>query len=190
MKRILELGGLISGVVLIVFGVAVIALGVQGRGTVTDKLKAEQIVGSPDMSPAAIKDDAAKAGLTGITLPTCDVANVAVTNGARAKCFADYMRIHALEATGGQTYAQMPRFASTDGKGTNDATKAVKNASGGPADNPVRNVWITETALATALDVSFMASQLALFSIVVGVALLLVGVGFIILDNVALHRKA
>ncbi len=189
MKRILELGGLIAGVVLIVFGVAVIALGVQGRGTVTDKLKAEKIVGTPDMSPSAIKDEASKAGLTNVTFPSCTVANLAVTNGARAKCFADYMRIHALEATGGQTYAEMPRYATADGKGTNDSTAALKSASGQPVDNPVRNVWVTETALATALDVSFMASQLALFSIVVGVALLLVGIGFIVLDNAALRRK-
>ncbi len=188
MKRILELGGLIAGVVLIVFGVAVIALGVQGRGTVSDKLKAEQIVGTPDMSPSAIKGEADAAGVTGVKLPTCTVANLAVTNGTRAKCFADYMRIHALEATGGKTYAQMPHYATADGKGTNDA-KAALMSNGRPVDNAARNVWVTETALATALDVSFMASQLALFSIVVGIALLLTGIGFIILDNAALRRK-
>ena len=32
------------------------------------------------------------------------------------------------------------------------------------------NLWITETALSTALNVSYMAEQLALFGIVVGVA--------------------
>ena len=42
-------------------------------------------------------------------------------------------------------------------------------------------MWVTETALATALDSSYMASQLALFGIVVGVALLLAGLGFMIL---------
>ena len=47
--------------------------------------------------------------------------------------------------------------------------------------NGARNVWVTETALATALDSSYMASQLALFGIVVGVALLLSGLGFMIL---------
>jgi len=40
---------------------------------------------------------------------------------------------------------------------------------------------VTETALTTALDSSYMASQLSLFGIVVGVALLLSGFGFAIL---------
>jgi F0F1-type ATP synthase membrane subunit c/vacuolar-type H+-ATPase subunit K len=37
---------------------------------------------------------------------------------------------------------------------------------------------VTETALTTALNTAYMAEQLALFGIVVGVALLLAGVGF------------
>ena len=40
---------------------------------------------------------------------------------------------------------------------------------------------MTETALSTALNVSYMAEQLALFGIVVGVALLLTGIGLLIL---------
>ena len=40
---------------------------------------------------------------------------------------------------------------------------------------------MTETALSTALNVSYMASQLGLFTIAVGLALLLSGIGFIIL---------
>ena len=50
-----------------------------------------------------------------------------------------------------------------------------------PVSNGARNVWVTETALTTALNTSYMASQLALFGIVVGVALLLSGFGFAIL---------
>ena len=42
-------------------------------------------------------------------------------------------------------------------------------------------MWVTETALSTALNVSYMATQLSLFSLVVGIALLLAGVGFIVL---------
>ena len=40
---------------------------------------------------------------------------------------------------------------------------------------------MTETALTTALNTSYMASQISLFGIVVGVALLLSGLGFGIL---------
>ena len=50
-----------------------------------------------------------------------------------------------------------------------------------PVSNGARNVWVTETALTTALNTSYMASQLALFGIVVGIALLLAGIGFAIL---------
>jgi hypothetical protein len=49
-----------------------------------------------------------------------------------------------------------------------------------PPARASRNVWVTETALATALNASYMATQLALFSLVVGIALLLAGVGFIV----------
>jgi hypothetical protein len=144
-------------------------------------LKLEQIVGSPDMTPAAIAAEAKKAGLpASIALPTTDVAGKAINTGARARAFASYMRIHTLEATGGVPYAQMPRYATANGKGTNDP-KAALQANGRPVDNAARNIWVTETALTTALNTSYMAEQLALFGIVVGVALLLSGFGFAIL---------
>src|SRR4029079_4981487 len=89
--------------------------------------------------------------------------------------------IHALEATGGKTYAELPRYATTDGTGTNDAAAAAKGPTGRPLDNPVRDVWVTATALSTALNVAFMGEQLSLFGIVVGIALVLAGIGFIVL---------
>ncbi|HVV59536.1 MAG TPA: hypothetical protein VHC45_14340 [Gaiellaceae bacterium] len=183
MRKYLEIGGLLAGAVLIAFGVAAIVMGFNGRSTVNSSLAQEKIVGTPDMTPAAITAEAKAAGLdvTKISMPTVSVAGKAITNGDRARAFATYMRIHALEATGGLTYAQMPRYASKDGKGTNDAKAALTSANGQPLDNPARTVWIDETALSTALNTSYMASQLALFGIVVGVALLLSGVGFVIL---------
>jgi hypothetical protein len=188
MKKTLEIGGFISGAILIAFGVAVIALGANGRSTVNSNLKQEQITGTPDMTPALIKQEATKAGLTNVGYPTCSVAGKAITNGSTARCFAQYMRIHALEATGGVPYALMPRYATADGKGTNDATKALQS-NGRPVDNAARNIWVTETALTTALNVSYMATQLSLFSIVIGAALLLTGIGFVVLDWAALHRR-
>ncbi len=188
-RRWLEWGGYAAGAVLIAFGIAVIALALNGRSTVHNSLKDERIMGTPDMTPAAIKEEVAQSGLKGVDLPTCSVAGEPVNSGDRARCFARYMRIHALEATGGLVYAEMPRFATEDGKGTNDAAKASKGPSGRPLDNPARQVWITETALSTALNVSYMADQLALFSLVVGIALLLTGVGFIILAAVGALRR-
>src|SRR5205085_3428694 len=127
----------------------------------------------------AIAAEAKKAGLpASIKLPTADIAGKPINTGQRARDFATYMRIHALEASGGLTYAQMPRFATADGKGTNDPTAATKGSNGQPLDNPVRNVWVTETALTTALNASFLAENVALFGIVVGFGLLLTGIGF------------
>jgi hypothetical protein len=181
-KKILEFGGIAAGILLVAFGVAAIVLGFQGKHTVVTSLKEQQIVGTPDMTPAGIQGEAKQAGLpASIKLPTCSVAGLTVNSGSRARCFADYMRIHAYEATGGVPYANMPRYASPDGKGTNDAAKATKGPTGQPLDNGARNVWITETALSTALNVSYMANQLGNFGIVVGIALLLSGMGFVIL---------
>ena len=58
---------------------------------------------------------------------------------------------------------------------------AVKGANGQPVDNPLRAVWINETAFSTALNTSYMADRVALFGIVMGIALLLTGIGFGIL---------
>jgi hypothetical protein len=179
MRRVFEYGGFIAAIVLIAFGIGATVIGVSARSTVHDTLAQEQIVGTPDMTPQAIKSEAQKAGLdvSALSFPTESVAGLPINSGDRAHAFAGYMRIHALEATGGKTYAQMPRYATADGKGTNDPNQALK-ANGQPQDNGARQVWVTETALATALQSSYMASQLALFAIVVGIGMLLSGIGF------------
>ena len=175
MRRAFEYGGFVAAAVLIIFGIGAIFMGWNAQNTVSDTLAQEQIVGTPDMTPSAIKAEAQKAGLdvSSLSVPSESVANLPIDTGDRAHTFAGYMRIHALEATGGQTYAQMPRYATADGKGTNDPAQALK-VNGQPQDNGARTVWITETALATALQSSYMASQLALFAIVTGIALLLI----------------
>ena len=47
--------------------------------------------------------------------------------------------------------------------------------------SPARAVWVSETALTTALNSAYAGEQMALFGIVVGIALLLSGIGFGIL---------
>ena len=180
-QKIFTWGGVAAGIILVAFGVVAIVLSIQGHNTVNSSLKEQQIVGTPDMTPAGIQDEVKAAGLpSSISLPTCSVAGQPVDNGTRARCFADYMRIHTYLATGGVPYAQMPRYATEDGKGTNDPAKALQQ-NGRPVDNAARNIWVTETALSTALNVSYMAEQLARFGLVVGIALLLSGFGFVIL---------
>ena len=197
-RRFLEIGGIVAGAALIVFGVVAIFMGVDARSTVRDGITQEYIVGSGDMNPTAIEAAAKEAGLpltqaeadakgipAPIALPTCDVADQSIESGSDARCFAQYMRIHALEGTGGLTYAQMGRFVAKanpdDPKGTSDEAAALTDDQGQPVSNGARNTWVNETALSTALNVSYMAENLALFALVMGVALLLTGVGLLIL---------
>jgi hypothetical protein len=191
MKKIFEFGGVAAGVVLIAFGIAAIVLGVNGRNTVGSSLKLEQIVGSPDMTPAGIKEEVQKAGLKNVDLPTCSVAGKAVVDGGTARCFAQYMRIHALESTGGVVYSQMGRYIAKpdtpkaqltpDGATSNADFALIDPKTKQPIANGARDLWVTETALTTALNTSYMAEQLGNFGIVVGIALLLSGVGFVVL---------
>ena len=200
-RRLFELGGFVAGAILVTFGIVAIVMGLNGRSTVADSLKLERITGTPDMTPALIAKEAKEAGLVGVKLPSKSVAGLLVNSGERARTFAQYMRIHTLEATGGYTYAQMGRFTAKPG------TPPSQLAEGGGTDNPryalvdpktkqpvangARDVWVTETALSTALNTSYMAEQLSIFGIVVGIALLLSGIGFGVLTiGGALRRRS
>src|SRR5262245_11682760 len=192
MKRILEIGGVIAGVVLIAFGVAALVLAHNGKNTIASELKFQQITGSPDMTPTAIKAEVAgQKWAADYALPTCDVAGVAITNGDQARCFGQYMKVHTLEATQGVPYALMGRYVALP-----DAPKSALTADGATSDpkyaqldpttqqpltNHARDIWVTYTSLTGALNASYMAEQMANFGIVVGIALLLSGLGFVIL---------
>jgi len=190
MRKVFEIGGLVAAVVLVAFGAAAIALGVNGVNEVSSNLKQQKITGTPNMTPATESAAAHKAGLDPATLnmPTCHVAGTAVTNGSTARCFAEYMRVDALMATGGLYFSQMPRFATANGKGTNVEAAALTK-EGRPVENPARQVWVMGTALSTALNASYIAEQTAIFGIVVGIALLLAGIGFGVLTMAGALRS-
>jgi len=174
MRKLFSIGGLIAGVALVLFGVAAIYMGVDGRTTVRDSLSQEQITFGAADDPAVAKY-------------ASKWAEQPVKTGEQARAFAQVMHEHALEGAGGLTYAQMGRYVSaTDPEspaGTSDEAAALKDASGNPVSNSARDTWVTATALSTALNVSYMAEQMALFGIVVGIALLLSGIGFIVLAS-------
>ena len=97
--------------------------------------------------------------------------------------FAAVIRKHTLEATGGKTYAQMPQYITASGKGTSDKAAAGKDPkTGAPTSNPARQIWVTETALTTALNTAYFAESMATFVIAMGFALLLTGIGFLVLS--------
>jgi len=191
MRKVWEIGGIVAAAILVAFGIGALVMSINGRSTVGSNLKEQQIVGTADMTPAGITAEVKQAGLKNVSIPSCSVANKTVLDGATARCFAQYMQIHSLEATGGFFYSQMgqyeaqagaPKAQLAAGGGTNNPQyAAIDPQTKQPVSNGARNVWVTETALTTALNTSYMASQLALFGIVVGIALLLAGIGFGIL---------
>jgi hypothetical protein len=174
------LGGMAAGVLLVVLGAIWIWQGASARSEVHDTISREQIVGTPDMSPATFKGEVA-----GIQTPSCDVAGKKIDNGSDARCFADWMRVHALEGTGGRTFAQMGRYLDPNGKETNDPAAAAKDPkSGQPATNPARDLWVTQRALATGLELAFVGEQISLFSIATGIVFLIIGIGLIVMLTV------
>jgi hypothetical protein len=99
------------------------------------------------------------------------------------------MRIHTLEATGGQVYADMGRYLDKNGEATdNEKLAAIDPETKKPVENGARNIWVNETALSTALNTSYFAESVATFAIVMGVALVLVGIGFLVLTLGPLHE--
>jgi hypothetical protein len=159
-RKLFEWGGIAASVMLIAFGIGSIAVGAWGINTVRDNLAAENIVGTEDSSIPGQKVD----------------------TGSEARAFAAVMRRHALEATDGQTYAEMGRFLDENGNQTSDEAQAAKDPqTGRPVENTARNIWVTQTALATALNVAYLGERIGVFGIIMGVALVLIGIGFLVL---------
>jgi hypothetical protein len=160
MTKLYTYAGIAASVVLIAFGIGSLYMGFDGRDRVRDDLAREQIVGTDDSTIPGQKVD----------------------TGSEAQAFADVIRKHTLEATDGQTYAQMDRFLDENGKPTSDESQAAKDPkTGEPVENGLRNMWINATALTTALNTAYFAESVATFAIVMGFALLLTGIGFLIL---------
>lgn len=161
MKKLYIYAGVAASVLMIVAGIASVYSGFDGRSTVRDELARENIVGTPDMAK---------------------VANEKVDTGEEARDFAAGMRKHVLADTGGLTYAEMPRFLDENGKPTHEEkAAAIDPKSGEPVSNPARNIWVTETALSTALNTAYFAERVSMFSVMIGFVLLLAGIGFLVL---------
>ena len=181
MKKFFEMGGVIAGALLVAFGIGAIVIGATGLNTVRDEIAAQNITATDDA--AELTDGRLQPGQE-------------IKTGAEARAFADIMEHHTLKSTEGKRYAEMGRFLTPSGKDTSDEALAAKGPDGRPVENGLRNMWVTETALTTALNTSFFAERVAYFSIVMGVALLLTGIGFLVLTlggalgYVALPKRA
>lgn len=169
MNRPLRLAGYGASAALVLLGIACVVIGFAGRGEVRNRLAQEQIVGTPDSS----------------------IPGQSVDTGSEAKAFADIMRTHTLEATGGLTYAEMPRAVfAKGGDPVPEAQVDQALASGKAIDNPARQIWITSTALSTALNTSYFAESVATFTLVVGFALMLIGIGLGVLTRSAVRTES
>ncbi len=166
MKKVFAYGGIAASIVLVAFGAGAIVIGATGLSDVRSEISAQGITAT---------DDAAE--LTNGRLQP----GQAIKTGADARAFADIMEHHMLESTEGKRYAEMGRFLTPSGKDTSDEELAATTPDGRPVENGLRNMWVTETALTTALNTAFFAERVALFSIVMGIALLLTGIGFVVL---------
>jgi hypothetical protein len=171
MTGLFRYGGYIASAILIAFGAASIVVGTLGFLEVRQTITEEGISATPD------------AGELGVDLE----AGQPVRTGAEAKEFAAIIRHHALAQTEGRTYAEMGRFVTPDGADTNNPEEAATDDDGNPVPNRARDTWVTATALTTALNTAFLAERIGLFAIVMGVALLLTGIGFLVLTIGALR---
>src|SRR5215213_2978531 len=157
MGTLTRYGGIVASIILIAFGIGAIYAGLDGRDRVRDDLAAEKIVGTPDS-----------------TIP-----NQKVDTGKEAEAFAAVTRKHVMAATGGKTYSELPRAVYKDsGKPVPDDQAEKLLASGEAINNPLRDLWLNQISLSTALNTAYFAESVSLFAIVMGFALLLTGVGF------------
>lgn len=162
MSPLFRYAGIAASVVLIAFGIGAVVMGIGGRSEVRDNIAREQLVGTPDMAAS--------------------IAGKPIETGAQAKAFANGIRKHTLEATDGKVYSVIGRYLTAAGKPTDDEkAAAVDTKTGQPVANEARDIWVTSTALTTALNTSFFAESVGTFAIVMGIAMLLSGIGFLVL---------
>ena len=102
------------------------------------------------------------------------------------------MREHTLRGTGGLTYAEMGSISPAEDPSDPGARttrrrprrmRAASRSLTAPATSGSRRPLLT-----TALNMGFMSEMLALFSIVVGIALLQTGIGLVILAMAVFGR--
>lgn len=175
MRKWFAYGGIAASVILVAFGAGAIAIGINGYNDVRDEIAAQKIVAGDDA--AELTDGRLQPGQE-------------ITTGAEARAFADIMEHHTLDATEGKRYAEMGRFLTAEGKDTSDEALAAKTPDGRPVENGLRNMWVTETALTTALNTAFFAESMATFVAAMGGALLLIGIGLLVLTLRVLRRPS
>lgn len=156
MKKVFPVALVILGLVFIGGGIYTTVQGLSARAEVRDQLVAQNITTPGD----------------------AEIPNALVEDAATAHAMANIIGVHALEATGGKTYAEMGRFLAADGGDTSDEAAAMKDSEGNPIPNPLRNVAFQASALQSMLHTSHMAFNVS--DLVIGLGALIVGLGIAI----------
>jgi len=115
MKKIFPILLVVVGLAFLAGGIYATARGLDAKEQVRSELPAQNITTTEDA-----------------TIP-----NARVDDAATADAMADIIGVHALEATGGRTYAAMGRFLTPDGDDTSDEAAALKDENGNPIANPL-----------------------------------------------------
>lgn len=161
---------LFAAVAFVAAGLYTVVRGFDAKSDVHTQLVAEEIVTSEDAA----------------------IPNVPVTDHKTAHAQADAIQVHTLEATGGLTYAQMGRYMSAanrdDPAGTSDEAQALKDDSGNPVPNPLRQVAFQGAMLRSALLSAALAWHVA--DLAIGVGAFIAGVGVLALIMLALLRPS
>jgi hypothetical protein len=156
MKKAFPVALMLIGLVFLAAGAYTVVRGIDARTDVRDELEAQKIVTPEDAS----------------------IPNAAVVDAATAQSMADIIGVHADEATGGRSYAELGRYLTPDGGDTSDEAAALKDEEGNPVANPVRNVAFQASALRTSLYTSVMAFNVS--DLVIGLGVAFAALGFVI----------
>lgn len=153
MKKAFPIGLMIIGLVFLAGGAYTVTRGFDARAQVRDELVAQNITTPDDAS----------------------IPGVLVRDAATAESMAEIIDRHALESTGGRTYAEMGRFLTPDGADTSDEAEALLDDDGNPVANPLRNMAFQASTLRTSLYTSVMAFNVA--DLVIGLGLMIAVLG-------------
>ncbi len=156
MKRIFPIALVVVGLAFVGGGIYATIRGLDARAEVRAQLLAQNITTTPD----------------------AEIPNARVADAATAHAMANVIGKHALEATGGRTYAEMGRFLTPDGGETSDEEQALKDENGNPVPNPLRNVAFQAATLQTALHTSHLAFNVA--ELVIGLGVFITALGVVI----------
>jgi len=151
MKKVFPIALMVLGLVFIGAGAYASLRGFDARDQVREELVAQNIVTTEDAS----------------------IPNRLVDDPETAASMAAIIDVHAREAGGGLTYAEMGRFVSAanpdDPAGTSNPDEALIGNNGQPVPNAARNTALTAANLRTSLYTSVLAFNVADLVIGLGV---------------------